>query len=230
MAASCVSFTDRVNAGIPDGRRRGRGPATPDRPEAEFPPLFRTYETSKVYELVIQVSRHCHYLPRAVFFPGKPGKGGIPGGSGRMTYIVKLAPAAQRIFRSLEPYDQRGLDRVLAEELVDGPNADKEIRFDSDGGSQPYADPDADGTGCYTATPLSFKAYTAIHRPMTEDELSGVSQGEGGPAAERGFYVFEILAAESAFTRRPGGLAAVPRKPTQRDLPPGTVPGGILPA
>ena len=142
-----------------------------------------------------------------------------------MTYIVKLAPAAQRIFRSLEPYDQRGLDRVLAEELVDGPNADKEIRFDSDGRSEPYADQGADGRVCYTATPLSFKAYTAIHRPMTKDELSRLSQEEGDPGVERGFYVFEILSAESAFTRRPGGLAAGPRKPAQRDLPPGTVLG-----
>ena len=40
---------------------------------------------------------------------------------------------------------------------------------------------------------------------------AGLSQEEGDPAVERGFYVFEILAAESAFTRRPGGLAAGPR-------------------
>ena len=144
-----------------------------------------------------------------------------------MTYMVKLAPAAERIFRSLEPYDQRGLDRVLAAELADGPNADKEVRFNADGDAQWYADYDADGRACYTATPLSFKAYTAIHRPMTEDELSRAGLEEGHPPAERGFYVFEILAAESAFTRRPGGLAAGPRKPPPQDLPAGTVPGGI---
>jgi hypothetical protein len=131
-----------------------------------------------------------------------------------MTYIVQLAPAAQRIIRTLEPYDQRGLDRVLAEELMDGPNADKEIRFDSDGWPAAYADHgDSDGRVSYTATPLSFKAYTAIHRPMTEDELSRVPEKTGEPAADRGFYVFDILAAESAFTRRPGGLAAGPAKP-----------------
>jgi hypothetical protein len=138
-----------------------------------------------------------------------------------MGYVVKLAPAAERIIRALDPHDQQGLDRVLAEELADGPNADKEIRFDSDGGAYVYAgNDDADGGVGYTATPLSFKAYTAIHRPMTEAELSRVSWEQGDPAAERGFYVFEILPAESAFTRRPGGLSARPPKSAQRDLPP----------
>ncbi|GEM_PF-4614293 len=131
-----------------------------------------------------------------------------------MLYIVRLAPAAQRIIRTLEPYDQQRLNRVLAEELADGPNADKEIRFDSDGGVQVFADPGGpDGPVCYTATPLSYKAYTAIHRRMTEDELRRVSQQDGDPAADLGFYVFDILAAESAFTRRPGGLAAGPGRP-----------------
>jgi len=140
-----------------------------------------------------------------------------------MEYIVKLAPAAQRVIRTLEPSDQHGLDRVLAEELADGPNADKEIRFDSDGGFHAY--PDDDGPGdrvCYTATPLSFKAYTAIHRPMTEDEINRALREDGDPVADRGFYVLEILAAESAFTRRPGGLAAGPAKPAPRDPPPGS--------
>ena len=41
---------------------------------------------------------------------------------------------------------------------------------------------------------------------MTEDELSRAGQEAGHPLAERGFYVFEILAAESAFTRRPAAL------------------------
>ena len=137
-----------------------------------------------------------------------------------MEYIVKLAPAAERIVRTLEPFDQQGLDRALREELVYGPNADKEIRFDSDGGSRAGADPGLpDDRVCYTATPLSFKAYTAIYRPMTKDELSTVSREEGGQVFGQGFYVFDILAAEAAFTRRPGGLAAGPARPVLRDLP-----------
>ena len=134
-----------------------------------------------------------------------------------MRYIVKLGPAAQRIIQALEPYDRQGLDRVLADELADGPNADKEIRFDFACRAQPYAEHDTPaGRACYTATPLSFKAYTAIHRQMTQDELNRAVRETGNPAAELGFYVFEILAAESAFTRRPGGLAARPAP----DVPP----------
>src|SRR6266536_1008819 len=123
-----------------------------------------------------------------------------------MQYILKLAPTAERFFRALELYDQQGLDRDLADELLDGPNADKEIRFDADGGSPVYADPDLPGdVTFYTATPLSLKAYTAIHRPMTKDELSRAAEGKNDLATDRGFYVFDILSAESAFIRRTGG-------------------------
>jgi hypothetical protein len=120
-----------------------------------------------------------------------------------MRYIVRLGPAVERFFRALEPYDQQKLNRALAEELIDGPNADKEIRFDADGRSGVYADPDLpDAATYYTATPLSFKAYTAIHRPMTKDELSRTAKGKNDPASDHGFYVFDILPAESAFVRR----------------------------
>jgi hypothetical protein len=128
-----------------------------------------------------------------------------------MAYILKLTSAAWRIVSVLEPYDQQGLDRALRVELADGPNADKEIRFHSDGRSQAVYQPGA--PGLYTATPLSFKAYTAIHRPMTTPELGRVSQAEGNPVVGQGFIVFDILTAESAFTRRPGGLVAVPSQP-----------------
>jgi hypothetical protein len=129
-----------------------------------------------------------------------------------MQYIVRLAPAVERFFRSLEPPDQQELNRALAEELIDGPNADKEIRFDADGRPGVYADPDLpDGATYYTATPLSFKAYTAIHRPMTEDELSRTTRAKNDPASDHGFYVFDILSAESAFVRRMDGPAGWPR-------------------
>src|SRR5690348_5199612 len=92
--------------------------------------------------------------------------GRIPRGAGLVQYIVRLTQAAERVFQTLEFSDQQELDRALADELADGPNADKEIRFDADGGFQVYTDPDLPGDAVsYTATPLSFKAYTAIHRP-----------------------------------------------------------------
>ena len=151
-----------------------------------------------------------------------------------MQYIVKLAQAAEQVFQALEFSDQQELDRALAEELADGPNADKEIHFDADGGFQVHADPGLPGdVVCYTATPLSFKAYTAIHRPMTKGELAKVSAEASDLAADHGFYVFDILPAESAFTRRPGGLAAAParrRRPNRDhdgDPPPGDDPGQI---
>jgi hypothetical protein len=123
-----------------------------------------------------------------------------------MRYIISLGPAAGRFFQALEPYDQQGLDRALAEELIDGPNADKEIRFDADGGFPVYADPDLPGDVIYyTATPLSFKAYTVIHRPMTKDELGRAAERKNDLASNHGFYVLDILPAESAFIRRTGG-------------------------
>lgn len=133
-----------------------------------------------------------------------------------MRYIVRLAPAAERFIRALEPYDQQGLDRALADELIDGPNADKEVRFDANGAFLAYVDPDLPGKlTCYTATLLSFKAYTAIHRPMTKDELGIAAAGTSDLAIDHGFYVFDILSAESAFVRRTGGPGGRPHP----DLP-----------
>lgn len=134
-----------------------------------------------------------------------------------MPYIVKLAPAAERFVRNLERYDQQELGRALAEELIDGPNADKEVRFDADGRPQAYPDPGSPGDVVfYTATPLSFKAYTAIHRPMTRDELRRTAAGKSSLAGDRGFYVFAILPAESAFIRRAGPQA----RPSRPDIAP----------
>jgi hypothetical protein len=116
-----------------------------------------------------------------------------------MPYIVVLGPAATRTMQSLLPFDQRELSRVLNDELADGPNADKEIRFDSDGHPRPCDGRSRDGTVCYTATPLSHKAYTAIHRPMTMAELSAAGTAQRDHATDLGFYVLDILAAEPAF-------------------------------
>jgi len=119
-------------------------------------------------------------------------------------YEVALGPAAIRTVRSLlDQDDQDELDYALRAELMDGPNADKELRFDSAGNARVYIDPGVPSSVVYTATPLSFDAYTAVHRPMTADELTRVSKEQGRQTAGCGFYVVDILPAESAFTRGP---------------------------
>ena len=58
----------------------------------------------------------------------------------------------------------------------------------------------ADGA-IYTATPLSFAAHTAIHRPLTSEEFRRVRREQGPSDAISGVYVIDILPAESGFTR-----------------------------
>ena len=117
-------------------------------------------------------------------------------------YEVTLGPAAIRLFQRLRDLDQRKLADVLQTELANGPNTSKEIRFDSDvrGGVDPGA---SQGDVFYTATPLSFAGYTAVHRPMTEDEIERLCREQGHSMAARGFYVIDVLPAESAFNRGP---------------------------
>jgi hypothetical protein len=118
-------------------------------------------------------------------------------------YEVVLAPAAIRFFASLQPADQLGLGDALRTELGLGPNADKEIRFDSsiwaDGGPGALADI------FYTATPLSFGGYTAIHRELTKAEIERLGRQSHASRliADHGFYVIDVLPAETAFRRWP---------------------------
>jgi hypothetical protein len=114
-------------------------------------------------------------------------------------YEVTLGPAAIRVVLGLR--DRKELADALRTELVNGPNADKELSFDSDGNAQ--TDPDMPSGLAYTATPLSFDGYTALHRPMTPAELARLRREQGRPVADRGFYVLDILSAESGFTRGP---------------------------
>jgi hypothetical protein len=114
-------------------------------------------------------------------------------------YEVVLAPAAKRLVRSLE--DRQELARCLATELAEGPNSGVEVTFDCE--VQVCNAPDVPGDTIYTATPLSFKAYTALHRPLTSDELKQLAENKDSVVAERGFYVLDILPAESAFFMRP---------------------------
>ena len=125
-------------------------------------------------------------------------------------YEVALGPAAIRAIGGLyDPADWDDLEYALKTELVDGPNADKESNFDREG--QPLSEHGVDsGDVVYTATPLSFHAYTAVHRALTTDELDRLAEEQERSTHDRGRYVIDILAAELAFTRRPGGLASGP--------------------
>jgi hypothetical protein len=119
------------------------------------------------------------------------------------TYEVTLAPAAERFVLALRwPKDRADLADALRQELAgDGPNSDKEFRFDSYGNAVTSADPDG---AVYTATPLSFKGCTAIHRPMTRAELQRLRRELGHSVARTGVHVFDILRPDSGFSRRPG--------------------------
>lgn len=116
-------------------------------------------------------------------------------------YEVALGPAAVRTILGLpDPGERDELAGTLRTELLNGPNAHNDYTFDSD--ARTYSDPEAaSGKAVYTATPLSFAGYTAIHRPLTSEELERLRREQGLSTAELGFYVIDILPAESAFTR-----------------------------
>jgi hypothetical protein len=116
-------------------------------------------------------------------------------------YAVALGPAALRVIRGLPGDGRQGLSDALRRELDDGPHTAIEVRFDStmwnDGGP-------VDAEEVYTATPLSFCGYTAIHRLMTSTEIERLGQrNESSAAGRRGFYVIDLIAPESAFRRWP---------------------------
>jgi hypothetical protein len=122
----------------------------------------------------------------------------LPSGA-KKPYEVVLAPAAIRVILSLpDPVIRKGLADALEAELINGPNAHNEFSFDDasyfDRGSGP-------ASVVYTATPLSFAAWTAVHRRMTREELDRLHQELDRTTAEVGVYVFDILRAGSAFTR-----------------------------
>ena len=119
-------------------------------------------------------------------------------------YEVILGPAAAQVIMDLA--DPLPLAESLSSELDEGPNADKEVRYR---GAVLCADHDGavPADAIYTATPLSFLAYTAVHRPMTEAELARLQTHERRRVAACGFVVHDILAAESAIARRPHPLS-----------------------
>jgi hypothetical protein len=119
----------------------------------------------------------------------------------KYAYEVVLAPSALRVVVALRRADRLGIFDALQAELENGPNADKEIRFDS----SIWADtvPGDAEDPVYTATPLSFGGYTALHRPLTKAEIERLAARQNSAIADRGYYVIDILPAESAFRRWP---------------------------
>lgn len=114
-------------------------------------------------------------------------------------YEVALGPAAIRVILNVP--DKGRLIDSLRTELVDGPNKDKELKFDRY--AQIWQDPSTPGGLIYTATPLSCDGYTALHRLMSIGELNRMAEERGRRVADQGVYVLNILPAESAFLRRP---------------------------
>ena len=118
-------------------------------------------------------------------------------------YEVGLGPAAERFILDLrDPAERKELADALREELIDGPNEDKEIRFDGDGGSRIH-DLRAPEGAVYTATPLSFNGYVAVHRPMIKDELRRLKREQHRTRIRTGVIVLDILPLESAWATFP---------------------------
>jgi hypothetical protein len=114
-------------------------------------------------------------------------------------YEVTLGPAAERVVLSLHPRSRRALADALRRDLLNGPHADQavELKFDS----TDYFDPDIPSEATYTAIPISFDGYVAVHRPMTEMELKRLRHELGQSVESLGFYVVDLLAPESGFIR-----------------------------
>ena len=119
-------------------------------------------------------------------------RSGALGGGGRSTkYEVVPAPAAIRTILGLSDPERKELADALRTELLDGPNADKEARFDAD--MRPCGQACGPHDVVYTGTPLSFGAYVAVHRPMTKEELERLRRNRAASLPGRGFYVLDIL-------------------------------------
>jgi hypothetical protein len=123
--------------------------------------------------------------------------GGIPGGSGindakwgNSAYEVVLSPAAIGVVIGLpDPCDRKDLAAALRTELMNGPNADKEYKFDS--AVQGFSGRrGSQGRVVYTATPLSFGGYTALYRRMTREELRRLRREKGPQTGSLGFTEF----------------------------------------
>lgn len=113
-------------------------------------------------------------------------------------YEMVLGPAAIRTVLTLRNLDDRkGLAAALRAELVDEPKPSKELTAGANGNTHAYVDPGVPSGSVYVATPLSFNGYTALHRPLTGEELKRLRREQDRLVADRGLYVVDILPIES---------------------------------
>jgi hypothetical protein len=112
----------------------------------------------------------------------------------RYPYEFVLGQAAGLVIERLEEHDRRELVDALETELLKGPNARHEIRFDP----RTWADTGPSSDGSWTGTPLSC-GFMAVHRPLTRVELDGLAARHGRPVAEPCLYVVDILSLGSIF-------------------------------
>jgi hypothetical protein len=110
-------------------------------------------------------------------------------------YEISMGPAAIRSVLSLPYADRKGLADALRTELLDGPNASREVAFD--------VDSRLGGKRVYTAVPLTFDAYVAIFRPMDRTELRRLGKEQQRRVAAKGFFVLDLLEPGAAFGRGP---------------------------
>ncbi|MFG2236178.1 hypothetical protein ACGFNX_40350 [Streptomyces sp. NPDC048723] len=103
-------------------------------------------------------------------------------------YEVTLgSPAGRRVLGMETQKAKDDLADALRVELHDGPNADKEYSLIHEGRT-------------YTATPLSV-GLVAIHRPMEHGDLKRLGREQNRHVLKIGFYVADILSADSAILR-----------------------------
>ena len=114
-------------------------------------------------------------------------------------YEVVPGPAAIRTLLSLSDADRKELADALRTELLDGPNADKEVGYDADLRLCVHSD----DRKVFTGTPLSYGGYVAVHRSMTKEDLRRLRREQGRRVAPSGYHVFDILNPAAAFLRGP---------------------------
>jgi hypothetical protein len=112
----------------------------------------------------------------------------------RYPYELVLGQAAGLVIERLEEHDRRRLVDALKTELLNGPNAHNEIRFDP----RKWADTGPSSDGPWTATPLNC-GFAAVHRPLTKAELDRLAAKHGRPLEEPCLYVVDILSLGSIF-------------------------------
>ncbi|OJF13471.1 hypothetical protein [Couchioplanes caeruleus] len=102
-------------------------------------------------------------------------------------YEVVLSPAAWRAIRDLRTVQDRDdLADCLGKELDQGPNAENVWVFQI-------------GDRNYTATPLTFRGWVAIHRPLSRAELDRLGDEQGRRVESMGFLIHDLLPPHTAF-------------------------------